>query len=93
LVLDSLLKCDLPQDRKDDFANGLFQVGKLVRATYLLGTMHEIQASGAFSLLRNPDIRDVLNELEAAAQSETDILMPITTRHASQLAILTSALL
>ena len=73
MIQTSLRSCQLPDDQKDGFARGLFDLGKIVPATFLTGTIDEMQSSGTFSILRNADIRDSLNELIADAQNDQNI--------------------
>lgn len=63
LVVHSLQTCDLSDDRRDAFADGIADLGKVGPSVFVLNTMDEMLSAGQFSLIRNPDIRDVLNGL------------------------------
>lgn len=62
LVLDRLEKCELAEEDRDKFANGLNHAGKLIPATFVRGTLDELLSSGRIGLITNTQIRDRLNE-------------------------------
>ena len=61
-VLDSLDKCELAEEDRDRFANGINHAGKLIPATFVRGTLDELLSSGRIGLITNTEIRDRLNE-------------------------------
>lgn len=73
LVVGSLRRCELPEDMKDAFADGVSDLGKVGPSVFVLSTMDEMLSAGHFSLIRNPDIRDILNGLKRDAQYQTEI--------------------
>jgi len=72
-VVDALRRCDLPDDARDAFADGISDLGKVGPSVFILSTMEEMLSAGHFSLIRNPDIRDVLNGLKRDAHYQTEI--------------------
>ncbi len=80
LILDSLLACELAPENRDDFANGLTRVGKVVPSAYIFGTLDEMQSAGKFSILRNSQLKDSLNALRVEAQYENSLILSIAAR-------------
>ena len=62
-VIDSLATCELSEEDRDKFANGINHAGKLVPATFVRGTLDELLSSGRIGLIKNTEIRDKLNEV------------------------------
>ena len=62
VVVDSLRNCSLPEDQRDDFANGFFHIAKLIPAQFVDGTLEELRSSGRLLLLKNNELRDAVNE-------------------------------
>ncbi len=60
LALDSLEACELAEENRGAFANGLFYAIVHIPATFSDGTLQELQSSGRLGLLKNPQIRDLL---------------------------------
>ena len=65
LVIDSLDKCEIADDDKDDFAEGLFNLGKFELAYLNASTIEEMKSTGRFGIIENIDIRDGLSQLES----------------------------
>ena len=65
LVIDSLDKCEIADDEKDDFAEGLFNLGKFEMAYLNTSTIEEMKSTGRFGIIENIDIRDGLSQLES----------------------------
>ncbi|WP_412061292.1 hypothetical protein [Rubrivirga sp. IMCC45206] len=63
LVVASLQACALAEADRDAFADGIADLGKVGPSVFVLNTMDEMLSAGHFSLLQNPDVRDVLNGL------------------------------
>lgn len=80
LVISSLSSCRLEDARKDDFANGLFQVGKLIPATFVSGTLDEMRSSGSLGLVKSLRLRNALNEAERELEHENLVWPPVWAR-------------
>jgi hypothetical protein len=76
LVISSLSSCSLDDARKDDFANGLYQIGKLIPATFVSGTLDEMRSSGNLGLVKSLRIRDALNEVERELEHQNLVWPP-----------------
>lgn len=79
LVVESLRRCALDEDQRDAFADGISDIAKVGPSVFVLSTMDELLSAGQFSLIRNPDMRDVLNGLARDAKYQANIF---TTIHA-----------
>lgn len=77
LILNSLRDCRLPVDQRDDFAKGIFDFGKISPSEFPTGTIDEMLSSGAFSILSNTEIRDILNDLLSEERHERFIFPAI----------------
>lgn len=73
LVVDTLRRCELRDDQKNAFADGISDLGKVGPSVFVLSTMEEMLSAGHFSLIKNPDIRDVLNGLKRDALYQAEI--------------------
>jgi hypothetical protein len=63
VVLKSLDSCSLDADDKLDFANGLFQLGKVVPPYMADGTLQEMRSTGKMAVLQSVTLRGALNDL------------------------------
>lgn len=75
LVYQSLQACELAEEDKDKFANGIAYIGRVVRPLFLMGTVAEMQSAGHFRFIRNYKIRDLANEL-ADLHAYDQVLFP-----------------
>jgi hypothetical protein len=80
LVVNSLRNCSLAVDQRDVFADGIADLGKVGPSVFVLNTMDEMLSAGHFSILRNPDIRDVLNGLARDRGYQRDVFSAVTTQ-------------
>jgi hypothetical protein len=80
LVVNSLQACTLADDQRDTFADGIADLGKVGPSVFVLNTMDEMLSAGHFSLLRNPDIRDVLNGLARDREYQDNVFEAVTTQ-------------
>lgn len=87
LVVNSLRACTLPEGRRDAFADGIADLGKVGPSVFVLNTMDEMLSAGHFSILRNPDIRDVLNGLARDRGYQRDVFSAVTTQLAPLAAV------
>lgn len=76
-VVDSLRRCSLPEARRDFFADGLSDLGKVGPSVFVLSTVDEMLSAGKFSIIRNPEIRDALNGLARDAKYQNNIFNAI----------------
>jgi hypothetical protein len=83
LVVESLRRCELPESKKDGFANGVSNIAKVGPSVFVLSTMDEMLSAGHFSLIQNPDIRDAMNGLARDAKYQANIFTAIYTQLAS----------
>jgi len=79
LVVESLRRCALAEDKQDAFADGISDIGKVGPSVFVLNTVEEMLSAGQFSLIRNAAMRDVLNGLARDAKYQNNIF---TTIHA-----------
>lgn len=80
LVTAGLASCSLEAARRGEFADGLYQVGKLIPATFVSGTLDEMRSSGNLGLVKNVRIRDALNEVERELEHENLVWPPVWER-------------
>ena len=76
-IVDSLRRCSLPEARRDFFADGLSDLGKVGPSVFVLSTVDEMLSAGKFSIIRNPEIRDALNGLARDARYQNNIFNAI----------------
>ena len=77
LVVESLRRCELPEDKRDAFADGISDIAKVGPSVFVLSTMDEMLSAGNFSILRNPGIRDAMNGLARDATYQANIYSAI----------------
>ena len=68
-VLASLKQCAVPDSRKDEFATGLYQLGKLFPPYMANGTIEELRSTGNLGILRSVSLRQ---ELDRAIEQYTE---------------------
>lgn len=86
LAYQSIQSCELAEENKDKFANGIAYIGRVVRPQFLMGTVNEMQSAGHFRFIRNYKIRDLINELEDSFAYEQVLFPSINTRIGPSLA-------
>ena len=69
VVLDSLETCTLLPEHRDDFATGLYQLGKLHHPYMASGTLAELRSTGNLGILRSVELR---RELDKAIEQYTE---------------------
>ncbi len=62
LVLDRLRACKLPEADRNQFANGLYRLGKTMPARLVRTTFDELRDSGKLRLIGNAELRRALSE-------------------------------
>lgn len=80
IVHQSLSSCAIPKNKQNEFANGLYQIGRYVPVTYELGTINEMQSAGNFSIIQNPKVRTSLNMLVSGEKDYNDLMNVIASR-------------
>ena len=88
-VVESLRRCELPENKKDAFATGISDIAKVGPSVFSLSTMDEMLSAGHFSLIRNSEIRDALNGLARDAKYQSNLFTAIYTQLASAAATTT----
>lgn len=71
VVLRDLKACRIPDVDGVDFANGLYQLGKLYAPILVRGTIDELQSTGKMFILRDVGLRRQINE---TVQTYEDLL-------------------
>ena len=64
LVIDSLDKCELVEDDKDNFAEGLSHLGKFEMAFFNDSTLEEMRSTGRLGVISNTKINSALAAIE-----------------------------
>lgn len=80
LVVNSLRRCDLLQEKKDAFADALSDIGKVGPSVFVLSTVDEMLSAGKFSIIRNSKLRDTLNGLSRDAKYQNNIFNAIDSQ-------------
>jgi hypothetical protein len=63
LILDSVSACNLPRDKRDRFASGIYLAGKYINATFVKASIEELLSSGRTTIIRNLSLRQSIIEL------------------------------
>jgi len=80
LVLGALTSCHLDTDQEGAFAAGLLNLGKYDMPTMIMGTIDELNATGAFKLIGDADLRRNISETVRLYRTESAIEPQITGR-------------
>lgn len=83
LVVESLRRCELAEEKKGAFATGISDIAKVGPSVFALSTMDEMLAAGHCSLIRSSGIRDGLNGLARDAKYQSNLFAAIYTQLAS----------
>ena len=86
IAFQSLIKCDLPEEKRNSFATAIFNIGRFIPSNYTMGTVNEMRSAGLFKLITNTDIRDKINQLEQNENLDRILLPSITRRAANSMA-------
>lgn len=87
-VFQSLSNCTLAENERDQFANGLYYIGRIIPPNHVIGTVNEMRSAGSFGLIRNSKIRDLLNKLSATLEFDQALLSSINQRVSNSTAYL-----
>lgn len=74
LVFDRLAACNLPEGDRDEFATGIYRLGKLVSAPFVRTTFDELRDSGRLGLIDNLELRQTLNDVVRGQESQERLL-------------------
>lgn len=80
LVFHRLRACSLPEADRDEFANGLYGLGKIMPARLVGTTFDELRDSGRLGLIGNADLRQELNDNARKQESHEVVFKLIATR-------------
>jgi hypothetical protein len=79
-VFDRLAACQLPAADRDDFANGLYRLGKMVPARLVRTTFDELRDNGKIALIGNDALRRELNDTARRQDSHEVVFRLQVTR-------------
>jgi hypothetical protein len=91
IVLNSLRDCAVASEQRDEFANGLFHMGKLIPAQFVDGTLEELRASGRLLLVKNDGLRDAINETVREHEYQARVWPAIQRRAGNSRAYITDS--
>ena len=80
LVFHRLRACNLPEGDRDDFASGLYGLGKISPARFVRTTFDELRDSGRLGLIGNAELRQELNDTSRKQETHEVIFKLIATR-------------
>ena len=84
IVLDTLTACDIPSDAQTDFANGIYQLGKISPVEFARTTIDELVSAGRFGILRNADLRRHISQMLQDYEDHLAFIDDVQGRLASQ---------
>ncbi|MCA8900460.1 MAG: hypothetical protein KDA53_04360 [Hyphomonas sp.] len=80
LALTALESCQLAAEDEGRFAAGLYNMGKFDLPTMVMGTIDELNATGKFPLIGDPELRKAITETVRIHQTTFSIDPQITAR-------------
>lgn len=80
LVYYRLRDCSLPENERDDFASGLYGLGKILSARLVRTTFDELRDSGRLGLIGDADLRRELDDNARKQDSHEVVFKLIATR-------------
>jgi hypothetical protein len=80
LALARLRACDLPASDRDDFATGLYRLGKVTPSRFVRTTFDELRESGKLRLVRSHALRRGLTEAARLNEWYEDVFELIAAR-------------
>jgi hypothetical protein len=83
--MQSLESCQLPKELEQDFANGVYRIGKIAPVYLVRGTIEELQATGKLAAMSNPELKQQINVTIQKYQDNRDILVDLQGRLAPQI--------
>jgi len=85
LVLRALKECRLRPDERDEFATGLYRLGKIASVSLARATIDELRSTGKFTLLRNTALRTQISNLLQEHQRSLDFIGDLQNRLGPQI--------
>ena len=64
IVIDSLKKCEVEEKDKDNFAEGIFHLGKFEMALFNNSTLEEMKSTGRLGIINNTAINNAITRIE-----------------------------
>lgn len=80
LVFHRLRDCNLPENERDDFASGLYGLGKILSARLVRTTFDELRDSGRLGLIGDAELRRELDDNARKQDSHEVVFKLIATR-------------
>lgn len=80
LALDRLGACNLPANDRDNFATGLYRLGKITPARFVRTTFDELRDSGKLRLIGSATLRRELTETTRMSEWYEDVFKLIAAR-------------
>jgi len=90
LVLERLRACKLPETDRDQFADGLYRLGKIMSARLVRTTFNELRDSGKLRLIGNAELRQALSETVRRQDTHEEVFKLKTVRMDSHIAYIDS---
>lgn len=85
LVLRSLRACRIDPEEQDEFATGLYLLGKIAAVSLARSTIDELRSTGQFTVIRNADIRSQISNLVQEYQRNLDFTGDLQNRLGPQI--------
>ena len=85
LILTVLDNCELPEESKADFVNGLYHLGKISPVYLVRGTFNELRSTGKQAIIESVEIRREINSVIQQYEDDRDTLLDIRGRLSPQI--------
>ena len=89
-VARSLETCSLADEQKNDFAAGLYRIGKVVPFYLVRGTIDELKSTGKLATLSNSTLKRKINDAIQEYEAHRDIALDLRGRMAPQISYIDS---
>ena len=80
IILKSLADCRIAPEEGQDFATGLFQLGKVAPAQLVSTAIDELRSTGKLHILQNIELRSSLQRMQAAHEGTIGLFSQIEGR-------------
>ncbi len=84
-VLDALKACEIRAEAQQDFANGLYHLGKISPAEFARTTIDELRSAGKFEILRNAELRRQISQMVQSYDDHRAFISDLQGRLAPQI--------
>ena len=84
LIMQSLESCELPEELKQEFANGVYRIGKISPVYLVRNTIEELQSTGKLATISNHELKHQINETIQSYQDHRDTVVDLRGRLAPQ---------